>query len=182
MSSVKLGFLLHAVLTPFSPSSPFVKYEHILSDIQQESLWWRETCFSKVPALPSRPCLCSADPVLTLPTPQGSCALLALTTHSSLPNTHLLYTFISGLSPVKHFSESNPWALNCTHCFRFVHLLQEGCLLPTLVFLKDPPLHAHPPKSLCCGPSFHLPPYSFSLLLVLHCFLLVHGSPCYSSL
>lgn len=46
----------------------------------------------------------------------------------ALPHPCLLYTLIC----------EHPWALNCTHHFRSVHLLQKGCLCQPSFSLKSP--------------------------------------------
>lgn len=139
MSSVELGFLppgnLRNSLSSLLPPHLW-KVNTFWSYIQEASLWWRETHFSKVPSLPSRPCLCSADLFPTLPTPRGSCSLRPLL---GLPHPCLLYTLLCELSPMKHLSDSHPWVLSCTHHFCSVYLPQKGCLWPTLIFPKGPP-------------------------------------------
>lgn len=56
----------------------------------------------------------------------------------AFPHPCLLYTLICELSPMKHLSDSHSWALNCTHHFRSVHLLQKGCLRQPSFSLKSP--------------------------------------------
>lgn len=142
------------------------------SYIQEASLWWRETHFSKVPSLPSRPRLCSADLLPTLPTPRGSCSSWPLL---GLPHPCLLYTLICELSPMRHLRDSHPWVLSYTHHFCSVHLPQKGCLWTTLIFPERPSAHTRILLKTC--PMGHLPSATFfSLWLVLHCFLLAHGS------